>query len=105
MLAPVRARWTSQGWQAALMSPAAFLAAYMPLAAAGAGFAEARPRPPAAPDRATGLPLAAHDRAAGLPVSADERMVQRILPVSRRRRQDGRAVFHHRCAAPSARYS
>jgi len=61
VLAPVRAHWTSQAWQAALMSPAAFLAAYMPLAAAGAGFAEARSRPPAAPDRAAGLSVAAHD--------------------------------------------
>lgn len=42
VLAPVRARWQAPAWQAALGSPAAFMAAYMPLAATGAGFAEAR---------------------------------------------------------------
>ena len=42
MLAPVRARWQSPAWQATLGSPAAFMAAYMPLAARGAGFAEVR---------------------------------------------------------------
>lgn len=42
VLAPVRARWQSPAWQAALASPAAFFAAYMPLSRSGAGFAEAR---------------------------------------------------------------
>ena len=42
VLAPVRARWQSPAWQAALASPAAFFAAYMPLSRSDAGFAEAR---------------------------------------------------------------
>ncbi|KAK9833279.1 hypothetical protein WJX81_002345 [Elliptochloris bilobata] len=40
VLAPVRARWQSPAWQATLGSPAAFLAAHMPLAGISAGFAE-----------------------------------------------------------------
>ncbi len=43
VLAPVRARWQSPAWQATLGSPAAFMASYMPLVAAGASFAEVRP--------------------------------------------------------------